>query len=385
MIPYGRQEITQQDIDAVCEVLKSDFLTQGPVVPRFEANVAEFCDVPFSVAVNSATSALHIACMALDLGPGDILWTSPNSFVASSNCALYCGATVDFVDIDSFTHNMSVSSLEIKLKQASEKGKLPKIVVPVHFAGEPCDMSAIHALSKQYGFKIIEDASHAIGARVLDSAVGSCKYSDITVFSFHPVKIITSGEGGMLTTQSETLFKQLQMLRSHGITRDSSMMVGESHGAWYYEQLILGLNYRMTDIQAALGDSQLTRLRPYIQARHEIAFRYDVELKNLPLRLPYRNLENLSALHLYVVEVDSSITGVNRKTLFDALRSANINVNVHYIPIHLQPYYRALGFRIGDFPNAEAYYNRAISLPMYPTLAKDQQKRVVDVIKEVLV
>lgn len=384
MIPYGRQDIVQQDIDAVCEVLNSDFLTQGPMVPRFEANMADICDVPFSVAVNSATSALHIACMALDLGPGDILWTSPNSFVASANCALYCGATVDFVDIDSFTHNMSVSSLEIKLQQASKEGKLPKIVVPVHFAGEPCDMAAIHALSKQYGFRIIEDASHAVGARVLDCAVGSCKFSDITVFSFHPVKIITSGEGGMLTTQSQTLFKQLQMLRSHGITRDPSMMIGEADGSWYYEQLILGLNYRMTDIQAALGNSQLTRLPLYIQARHEIASRYDVELKNLPLKLPYRNRENVSALHLYVVEVDSSRTEVNRKTLFDTLRTADIGVNVHYIPIHLQPYYRALGFKKGDFPNAETYYNCAISLPMYPTLSNDQQKHVIDVIKKVL-
>lgn len=385
MIPYGRQEVTQEDIEAVCEVLQSDFLTQGPGVPRFEANIAEICDVPFCVAVNSATSALHIACIALELGPGDILWTSPNSFVASSNCALYCRAAVDFVDIDPITHNMSLTALKLKLQLAREKGKLPKIVIPVHFAGEPCDMPEIYALSQEYGFKIIEDASHAIGARVADSPVGSCKYSDITVFSFHPVKIITSGEGGMLTTQSEFLSARLQMLRSHGITRDPSMMSGNADGGWYYEQLILGLNYRMTDIQAALGDSQLKRLQTYIQARHDVASQYDVKLRDLPLIRPVRNPENLSALHLYVVGIDSSKTKVSRKTVFDALRLAGVGVNVHYIPIHLQPYYRNLGFKKGDFPNAEAYYNNAISLPMYPTLSCEQQKYVVDMLKQVLV
>lgn len=384
MIPYGRQEITDADIAAVVDVLQSDFLTQGPMVPRFEQAVAEYCGTAHAVAVNSATSALHLACLALDLGPGDWLWTSPNTFVASANCGLYCGASVDFVDIDPRTYNMSVDALEAKLKAADKANKLPKIVIPVHFAGQSCHMRAIRELADRYGFRIIEDASHAIGGRYLDKPVGSCTYSDITVFSFHPVKIITTGEGGMALTNDNVLAERMDRLRTHGITRDPAQMTGETHGAWYYQQVSLGFNYRITDIQAALGCSQMQRLDDYVTRRHVLAERYDLLLADLPLLLPYRDPDSYSAFHLYVIQVEPRRAPIDRQTLFNRLREAGIGVNVHYIPVHTQTYYQAYGFCAGDFPEAERYYTNAISLPLYPTMTEAQQDTVVDVLKAAL-
>lgn len=382
MIPYGRQDITQADIDAVVSVLTSDFLTQGPQVDLFERAVATHCDVTHAVAVNSATSALHIACLALGLGPGDRLWTSPITFVASANCALYCGASVDFVDIDPRTYNLSVENLTEKLEQAERDGTLPKIVVPVHLTGQPCDMEGIHALSKKYGFRVIEDASHAIGARYQDDAVGSCKYSDICVFSFHPVKIITTAEGGIATTNNPELARKLFLLRTHGITRDASQMQGEPHGPWYYEQIALGFNYRMTDIQAALGFSQMSRLGEYVQRRHEIAATYDERLSQLPLQLPWQSPKSFSAYHLYVIRVDSKRAKISRTELFVRLRQSGVGVNLHYIPVPRHPIYAQLGFRSSDFPAAESYYEEAISLPMFPMLSDGQIDTVVNLIQE---
>ncbi|HSO83540.1 UDP-4-amino-4,6-dideoxy-N-acetyl-beta-L-altrosamine transaminase [Thiocapsa sp.] len=377
MIPYGRQDITEADIAAVEAVLRSDFLTQGPAVPRFEQAVAAKVGAAHGVAVNSATSALHIACLALDLGPGDRLWTSPNTFVASANCARYCGAEVDFVDIDPRTYNLSVEALAAKLEQAETTGTLPKIIVPVHFAGQPCDMQAIAALAERYGFRIIEDASHAIGARCDGDPVGNCRYSDITVFSFHPVKIITTGEGGLATTNDPALAERMARLRTHGITRDPAHMQGEPAGPWDYHQIELGFNYRMTDIQAALGASQLQRLDDHVARREALAARYDQLLADLPVLTPYRDPRHRSALHLYPIQIDDA-AGPNRLAVFQALRQAGIGVNLHYIPVHTQPDYRRLGFKHGDFPVAEAYYSRAISLPLFPTLTEPQQTQVVD-------
>lgn len=383
MIPYGHQDIDEEDIRAVEDVLRSDWLTQGPAVERFEQAVAEYCGAPHALATCNATAALHLACRAVGLGPGDLLWTSPNTFVASANCGRFCGADVDFVDIDARTYNMSAEELERKLQAAERQKRLPKVVIPVHFAGEPCDMQAIHALAKRYGFYVIEDASHAVGARYRDMTVGSCAYSDITVFSFHPVKIITTGEGGMTLTRNKELHEKMLMLRSHGITRDPGKMTGVAPGAWYYEQLDLGYNYRMTDIQAALGASQMRRLEAFIARRHELARTYDTALAGLPLVLPTRASHNRSALHLYVIRLRSGAKK-SRAVVFDTLRAAGIGVNVHYIPVHLQPYYRSLGFRQGDFPQAEMYYEGAISLPMYYGLTKNQQSTVVTVLKDVL-
>lgn len=365
IIPYGRQTIDDADIEAVVRILRSDFLTQGPEVPRFEKVIAEYCGAQFGVAVNSATSALHIACMALGLGPGDVAWTTPNTFVASANCARYCGADVDFVDIDPLTYNLCPQKLLDKLKLAEASGCLPKVVIPVHFSGLPCDMVAIHALSQQYGFRIIEDASHAIGASYQGEKVGNCRYSDITVFSFHPVKIITTAEGGLATTQSADLAEKMQDYRSHGITRDSVRLHNHTEGAWYYEQQSLGFNYRMTEMQAALGLSQSRNLDAWIDKRHQIADTYDKQLSRLPLILPKRQAQSRSALHLYVVQVDDSRTSKSRREVFDALRELGIGVNVHYIPVHLQPDYKRLGFTSGQFPVSEAYYARCISLPMF--------------------
>lgn len=375
MIPYGRQAIDESDIAAVVEVLRSDFLTQGPVVPLFERKVSEYCGAPYSVAVNSATSALHIACLSLGLGPGDWLWTSPNTFVASANCALYCGAKVDFVDIDPATYNLSVSELERKLVQAERDGKLPKVLVPVHFSGQPCDLKAIWELSKKYGFKVIEDASHAIGAEYLGEKIGGCTYSHMTVFSFHPVKIITTGEGGMVTTRDRTLYESLCRLRTHGITRDTTQMLGPSHGDWYYEQVALGFNYRMTDIHAALGVSQMNRIDRFIARRRELAKRYDVMLGEFPVVRPAQREDRLSAWHLYVIQLreDSG----QRAAKFQSLRASGIGVNVHYIPVHLQPYYRNLGFCEGSMPACEAYYRGALSLPLFAEMTESQQDQVV--------
>ena len=382
MIPYGRQTISEADIAAVVRVLQSDFLTQGPQVPAFEGSLKAYCGAAHAVAVNSATAALHIACQALGLGKGDILWTTPITFVASANCALFCGATVDFVDIDPHTLNLSIPRLAEKLAAAQVSGCLPKIVVPVHFAGEPCDMAAIHALSQQYGFKIIEDASHAVGASYQGGKVGNCRYSDITVFSFHPVKIITTAEGGACLTNSPELADTLARLRSHGITRNPDEMTHEPDGAWFYQQIELGYNYRMTELQAALGVSQMTRLDEFVARRHALAERYDALLADLPLTLPHRNPNNRSALHLYPVQVQPE-SGKTRQQVFDYLRTHGIGANVHYIPVHTQPYYRQrFGFAHGDFPAAEAYYARAISLPLYFSLSEDEQDSVVATLKQ---
>ncbi len=379
-IPYGRQDITQSDIDTVLDVLQSDFLTQGPMVPRFEKTVASYCGVSHAVAVNSATSALHIACLALGLGQGDRLWTSPITFVASANCALYCGATVDFVDIDPRTYNLCPRALEQKLVEAEKNGCLPHIVVPVHLCGQPCDMRAIHALSRRFGFRIIEDASHAIGGKYLDEAVGNCRYSDITVFSFHPVKIITTAEGGLALTNNQDLAQRMDLLRSHGITRDSALMTQITDGPWYYQQIDLGFNYRMTELQAALGVSQMERLDAYVSRRHELARRYDQVMDGSPLTLPWQSPEGYSAYHLYPVRVESR----RRREIFEIMRGADIGVNVHYIPVHTQPYYRKLGFVEGMFPEAERYYAEAISLPLFAGMTEGQQDRVVDVLKGAL-
>ncbi|ATG91332.1 UDP-4-amino-4,6-dideoxy-N-acetyl-beta-L-altrosamine transaminase [Methylomonas koyamae] len=379
-IPYGRQDIGAADIQAVIDVLQSDFLTQGPAVPAFETAVANYCGARHAFAANSATSALHIACLALGVGPGDLVWTSPITFVASANCALYCGATVDFVDIDPRTYNLSVTALAEKLQAAERSGRLPKVVIPVHLCGQSCEMAAIHALSQQYGFKIIEDASHAIGGKYRDQPIGNCRYSDITVFSFHPVKIITTAEGGMALTNNAELAQKLALLRSHGITRDPSQMTHQADGPWYYQQIALGYNYRMTDIQAALGLSQLSRLEQFVKNRHHLAARYDSSLSALPVGIPWQHPDNYSALHLYPITVPDNI----RSNVFEGLRAVGIGVNVHYIPVHLQPYYRKLGFQPGDFPEAERYYRAAISLPLYATLTEANQDRVVAALSEQL-
>ena len=384
MIPYGRQDINQADINSVINVLQSDFLTQGPQVPLFEKTVSDYCNVAHGIAVNSATSALHIACLSLGLGKGDWLWTSPNSFTASANCGLYCGAKIDFVDIDTRTYNMSVTELEKKLIHAKQENKLPKIVIPVHFAGQSCDMKKIHALSQEYGFKIIEDASHAIGSKYLDKPVGGCQYSDITVFSFHPVKIITTAEGGLAITNSKNLVDKMQLYRSHGITREESLMTTKSDGDWYYQQVDLGFNYRMTELQSALGISQMQRLDEFIARRHTLQARYDSLLSGLPIIEPYQDNDSYSALHLYPIQIDLEKIDKNRKQIFDELRENGIGVNVHYIPIHTQPYYSQLGFRVGDFPNSESYYNRAISIPLFHTMTTDQQDEVVRTLRKVL-
>lgn len=382
MIPYGRQHIVDEDVEAVVRTLRSDFLTQGPAVPAFERAVAEHTGAAHAVAVNSATSALHIACMALGLGPGDTLWTSPNTFLASANCARYCGAGVDFVDVDPASYNLSPVALATKLEHAQRAGRLPKAVVAVHFAGESCDMREVRALSKQYGFAVIEDASHAIGAQYAGRPVGCGEFSDITVFSFHPVKIVTTAEGGMALTNDAQLATAMQLHRSHGMTRDAALMDGESDGPWYYQQVALGYNYRLTDLQAVLGLSQLQRLETYVARRQAIAARYDTLLAGLPLTRPQRAAERRSALHLYPIVLHDT---ARRRRVFEALRAADIGVNVHYIPVHLQPYYRRLnGSGPGDFPHAEAYYAGAISLPIYYTLTDAQQDQVVAALRSAL-
>ena len=380
-IPYGRQDINDEDIDAVEAVLRSDWLTQGPAVERFEEAVTHYCGAAHAVAVNSATSALHLACRALDLGPGDILWTSPNTFVASANAALYCGAGIDFVDIDPRTYNMSVDALAQKLEEREKTGKLPKVVMPVHFAGQSCDMGEIGRLAVRYGFSIIEDASHAIGGQCDGAPVGNCAYSSITVFSFHPVKIITTGEGGMAVTNDAGLSDRMRLLRSHGVTRNPEWMIGEAHGPWYYEQVDLGYNYRLTDMQAALGASQMKRIDEFVAKRHQIAGRYDELLSSLPVVLPWQHPASRSAYHLYPICIDRDHTSSSRSTAFAALRENGIGVNVHYIPVHTQPHFRALGFNPGDFPRAEAYYAGAISIPLHPRMGEDDQMRVVDVLR----
>lgn len=384
MIPYGRQEISEDDIRVVVEVLRSDWLTQGPAIERFEQDVARYCGARYAVSVSSATAALHIACLAADLQPGERLWTSPNTFLASANCGLYCGATPDFVDIDPRTYNMDVDALEKRLADAERLGRLPKIVIPVHFAGQSCDMVRIGELAKRYGFLVVEDASHAVGARYQGQPVGSCAFSDMTVFSFHPVKIVTTGEGGMVVTNRENLYEKLKLLRSHGMTRDTRQMDCEPDGPWYYQQIALGFNYRLTDIQAVLGSNQLRRIDEFVSRRHYLADRYDAHLSGLPLTLPWRHPDAYSAFHLYVIRLHLEATGKTHRQIFEELRERGIGVNLHYIPVHTQPYYRRFGFKTGDFPEAEQYYREAISLPMFYGLTDAMQDQVISALREVL-
>ena len=385
MIPYGRQEITEADIAEVEKILRSDFLTQGPTVPRFEKSVSKYCNVSYSVAVNSATSALHIACLALGLGPGDWLWTSPNTFVASANCGRYCGASIDFVDIDPKTYNICINALSKKLINAEKLGKLPKIVVPVHFAGQPCDMPAIYKLSKRYGFKIIEDASHSIGATYKDIKVGSCVDSDITVFSFHPIKIITTAEGGMALTNDKSIADKISRLRTHGITSDKIKMKERPiDEIWNYQQIDLGFNYRMNDIQAALGLNQMKRLDEYVKRRQEIANYYNNEFKDLPVVTPWQSPNNYSSYHLYTVLIKKNLTKKSQKQVYTELAKNGIGVNLHYIPVHRQPYYESLGFKKGDFPEAENFHREVLSIPIFPALKETQQLKVIKTLKKIL-
>ncbi|MFA5775070.1 MAG: UDP-4-amino-4,6-dideoxy-N-acetyl-beta-L-altrosamine transaminase [Ilumatobacteraceae bacterium] len=376
-IPYGRQSISSDDIRAVSEVLKSDFLTQGPVVPKFEAALSEWCGAKFAIAANSATSALHLACMALGLQRGDRVWTSPITFVASANCARYCGADVDFVDIDPRTYNLSPARLAEKLSIAKKSGTLPKVVIPVHLSGQSCDMEAIHKLSKEYGFSIIEDASHAVGGSYKGKPIGGCQFSDITIFSFHPVKIITTGEGGMAMTNDKALANSMARLRTHGISRDPADMQSAPDGTWYYEQLDLGYNYRLTDVAAALGLSQLERIDKFVSRRHEITDSYNAMFADTPVKRPWQHPDTYSAFHLYIARVDFEPLRTTKKEVFEKLHADGIMANLHYIPVYRQPYYQQFGYSSSDYPESEKYYSEAISLPMYPDLSDDDQSFVV--------
>ncbi len=383
-IPYGKQSISESDIDEVCEVLRSDWITQGPAIEQFEKAIADYCGVQYAVAVSNATAALHIACLAAELKSGDQLWTSPNTFVASANCGLYCRAQVSFVDIDPQSYNLSIEKLEQKLAKAAKVNQLPQVVVPVHFAGQSCEMEAIHTLARQYRFTVIEDASHAVGGSYKNSKVGACQFSDMTVFSFHPVKIITTGEGGMVLTNTKELYEKLIRLRTHGITRDPQFMEEESHGPWYYQQIELGYNYRITDIQAALGYSQFQRLDTFVKRRHALVNKYNEKFKNMPICLPWQHPDTYSAWHLYVIRLKLEQISKSHRRVFEELRAAGIGVNLHYIPVHLQPYYQKLGFKPGDFPEAEKYYREAISLPLFFKLTGEEQEYVVEAMRKVL-
>lgn len=385
MIPYGRQEISDADISAVVDILRSDWLTQGPMGARFEGALGLYVGAPHTIAVSSATAALHLTYLALGIGPGKVVWTSPNTFVATANAALYCGGDIDFVDIDPRTYCLSLDALEAKLIENKKSGKtMPSLVSMVHFAGQSCDMPRLHTLGQNYGFKIVEDASHAIGADANGGKVGDCRYADACIFSFHPVKIITTGEGGAVTTRDPQLAKRLVELRAHGITRDPSRMIGLSHGEWYYQQLDLGYNYRLTDIQSALGLSQLSRIEPFIARRRSLAARYDQLLANMPLVLPWQHPDGQSAYHLYPVLLKLDLVAQTRATVFDEMRKAGIGVNVNYIPVHLQPYYRDLGFKKGDFPQAEAYYEATLTLPLFASMTESQQDQVVAALSAIL-
>jgi UDP-4-amino-4,6-dideoxy-N-acetyl-beta-L-altrosamine transaminase len=381
MIPYGRQWIDETDIQAVIDTLRSDWLTQGPAVGKLERAFAALCRVPHTIAVNSATSALHIACLAIGAGPGDVVWTVPNTFVASANCARLCGADVDFVDIDPRTYNISVPALVRKLRAAKAAGRLPKAVIPVHFSGRAPDQEAIWALAKDYGFRVIEDASHSVGATHGGEPIGSCRWSDVAVFSFHPVKIVTTAEGGLATTRDPALAERMALLRTHGVTKDEHLLTNKTEGGWYYEQVALGLNYRLTDLQAALGLSQLRRLEQFLHRRRELVARYDRLLAELPVTRPLTDLIDEGAWHLYVIRIDPSQAGNTRRQVYDAMRAAGIGVQVHYIPVHLQPYYRALGFKSGHCPEAELYSEEALTLPLYPAMTDGEQEQVVEALR----
>ena len=384
-INYSKHNISKNDIKSVIKVLKSDFLTQGPSVKFFEKKIKKIVSAKYAFAVNSATSGLHVACMSIGISKNDVVWTSPNSFVASSNCALYCGAKIDFVDINQSTYNICIESLKNKLEFSKKNNTLPKVLIPVHLTGQSCDMREIHKLSKEYGFNVIEDASHAIGGNYREEKVGSCKYSDICIFSFHPVKIITTGEGGMALTNSYDLFCKIERLRSHGITRDENFMINSSHGPWYYEQIDLGLNYRLTDIQAALGISQMDRIDKYVQRRNKLAQRYDELLVNLPISLPKQPDYVYSSRHLYVIRLNLSDIDISHLEVFEALRKNDIGVQIHYIPVPMHPYYQGKGFTMDEYPNSLSYYQEAISIPMFPTMTEEQQNIVVSVLKEILI
>jgi UDP-4-amino-4,6-dideoxy-N-acetyl-beta-L-altrosamine transaminase len=403
-ISYGRQSMDDRDIFSVVKTLRSDYLTQGPRIKQFEELLAEYCGAKYAVAVSSGTAALHIACLAAGFGKGDILWTSPNTFVASANCALYCGAKPDFVDINSLTYNMDVDKLETKLIEASKTDTLPKVVIPVHFAGQSCEMERIYALSKEYNFKIIEDACHALGGSYKNKKIGSCEFSDMTVFSFHPVKTLTTGEGGMILTNNEELYEKLLLLRTHGITKtpekftNKRLAIGNSYitnpqaaidnrqtaSPWYYQQIDLGMNYRITDIQASLGISQLKRIDDFVSKRYELAQQYNKSLSGLPLILPYLHPDNYSAFHLYVVRLKLDKINKTRKEVFGFLREKGIGVNVHYIPVHIQPYYKKQGFEYGQYPEAEKYYEEALTIPLFPSITEKEQHKVIDSLREVL-
>ncbi len=381
-IPYGRQNITEDDIAAVVDVLRSDWLTQGPTIAKFEQAVADYCGVKYAVAVSNATAALHLACLAIGLGPGDRLWTSPNTFVASANCARYCGADVDFVDIDSQTYNLSVAELDRKLIAAQKSGTLPKVILPVHFSGQSCDMEAIAVLAKKYEIQVIEDASHALGGHYQNQKIGSCQFSEMAIFSFHPVKMITTGEGGMIVTNNPDLYERLKQLRSHGITQDPTVMIESSPGPWYYEQHHLGFNYRLTDIQAALGLSQLKRIDRFVTRRQEIVDRYQAQLCDLPIQCPIAQTQ--SSHHLYVVRLKLEKISRSKSDIFSYLREQGLGTQVHYIPVHTQPYYRQLGFNWGDFPESESYYQEAMSLPIHYDLTNEEQDRIIQTFREAI-
>ncbi len=385
MIPYGKQSISEADIEAVVEVLRSDWITQGPMVPRFEDAVASYCGASYAVAVNSATSALHIACLALGVRPGDRVWTSPNTFVASANCAIYCGAEVDFVDIDPATYNISLPELSRKLVEAASKGVLPKVVIPVHFAGQSCDMAGIQALAQEYGFRVLEDASHAIGGKYKSEPIGNCRYSDITVFSFHPVKVVTCGEGGMALSNDSSLVEAMRCHRNHGLTsKTAHMLPRPSDEIWRYQQVNLGYNYRMTDIQAALGVSQMKRLDEFVVKRHRIAEQYDAAFKSQSVTVPWQHPDAWSSYHLYPIRVQKANCGKTQAQVSDALVSANINVNLHYIPVYRQPYYEAMGFKAGYCPQAERHFRETITLPMFPALSQVDQESVIGVVNNLV-
>ena len=383
-IPYGHQSLSETDYESVLDVLKSDFLTQGDTVPKFEASIAEYVSSKYGVATNSGTTALHIACKALGLEENDWLWTSPNSFVASSNAALYCGAKIDFIDIDSNTYNLDINVLKTKLEEAETKNQLPKIIMPVHFAGQSCEMKQIKDLSEKYGFYIIEDAAHALGGQYLGKNIGDCSYSDVCVFSFHPVKSITTAEGGMAVTNNQELFESMQSLRTHGMKRRNLSKNNDLHGPWISEMTQLGFNYRMNDIQAALGISQLNRLDQFISKRNEIANYYTSELSHLPLSIQEIQRDCYSAFHLYVVRLQLEKTNKTRDQFMEKLLDFGIGASIHYQPIHLHPFYEQMGFKKGDFPMAEEYYKRAISIPMFPDLKKSELKYIVECISEAL-